>query len=216
MAENHLIQNTVQGEVWKPVVGFEAFYSVSNMGRVRRDAPGIGLGSGSGVAGRILRPGVSSSGYCHVTFHAQGSTTMCSVHKAVMLAFVGERPAGHEVNHKDTDKTNNHLANLEYVTHLENQHHAAANNRYPSGPEHHFSRHPELAARGDNNGSRRHPESLLRGTDHYLAAFTEEDILGIRSAVSLGVKQSDLAAQYGVTRQAIWQIAHKKNWKHVT
>jgi hypothetical protein len=51
-----------------------------------------------------------------------------------MEAFVGPRPDGHEVNHIDGDRENNHLANLEYVTHAENITHAYALGLIPRRP----------------------------------------------------------------------------------
>lgn len=66
-----------------------------------------------------------SSGYPYVNLSRYGKQTPLRIHRLVAMAFLGA-PAddGMEVNHKDADRTNNHLANLEWVTHLENVRHS--------------------------------------------------------------------------------------------
>lgn len=108
------------GEEWRPVVGFEGFYSVSSYGRLRRDAPGIHT-----YAGKILQPRLDGRGYLATYLSAAGKRSYLRVHRLVARAFLG--PAnGLEVNHIDLDKQNNRLINLEYVTQAENKRHAHA------------------------------------------------------------------------------------------
>lgn len=108
-------------EVWKmiPVPGFEKLYEVSNLGRVRRAAPGLRT-----FTGRILKAPCNSSGYPHLTLSDKGVRRFYLVHQLVALTFFGPCPLGHEINHKDGVKTNNRIDNLEYVTVAENNHHA--------------------------------------------------------------------------------------------
>lgn len=95
-------------EEWRDIPGFSG-YRASNFGRVRGPR-------------RLLTPGCNLKGYLHVSATKPKRTV--SVHKLVLLAFVGERPEGCEVNHKDGVKSNNRLDNLEYATSAENNHHA--------------------------------------------------------------------------------------------
>jgi hypothetical protein len=103
-------------EVWKPVVGYEALYSVSSVGRVRRDAAGKGA-----RAGFILRPSPhGKSGYLKVGLLREGVQETRLIHRLVAEAFVGPRPLGLCVNHKDDNKLNNVPGNLEWVTLADN------------------------------------------------------------------------------------------------
>lgn len=70
--------------------------------------------------GVALKPSPNSKGYLHVAIKRK----VVVVAKLVALAFLGPRPAGHEINHKDGVKTNNRPENLEYVTGTRNKHHA--------------------------------------------------------------------------------------------
>ena len=106
-------------EIWRDVVGYEGWYQVSDMGRVRRVAPGK-----STYVGRILDPKEDDHGYIRVTLHRNGTGKEGRVHRLVMAAFLGECPPGKEVNHKSGDKTDNRLENLEYTTLQENMRHA--------------------------------------------------------------------------------------------
>lgn len=106
-------------EVWRDVAGFKGVYSVSNLGRVRRN---VGFGCHTT---RLLSLNTNTNGYYHVSLHNRGTRVVFMVHKLVALAFLGPCPTRLEVNHKSGVKTNNRLGNLEYVTHAENMKHAS-------------------------------------------------------------------------------------------
>lgn len=112
-------------EIWKDVPN-HSNYEVSNEGRVRNKATGKALSSsgsikGEGYAGVTLGTGVGTG-----NGRKSNGLKMKSykVHRLVMLAFVGPCPEGCNVNHKDGDKRNNSLSNLEYVSYSENTRHA--------------------------------------------------------------------------------------------
>lgn len=104
-------------ERWRPVLGFEGIYEVSDRGRVKRIVPVL-----NGPAGYILRPGPSShpGGYVLVGLRRDGKPTTHTVHKLVLQAFVGPRPPGMECRHMDGNPTNNALSNLRWGTRKEN------------------------------------------------------------------------------------------------
>lgn len=105
-------------ERWLPVVGHEGLYEVSDIGRVRRIAGGRGA-----RAGRVLGGKISDPGYRAVSLGADHTER---VHVLVAAAFIGPRPAGYTINHRDGDKLNNTVENLEYATYSENNRHAFA------------------------------------------------------------------------------------------
>lgn len=110
-------------EVWSPVHG-TAWYEVSDHGRVRSwirsGRWGLRLDEP-----RILVPKSDTSGYPSVNVHRR----VVRIHCLVAAAFLGPRPAGLEVNHRDRDKGNNKPANLEYVTPRENVRHSFSTGR---------------------------------------------------------------------------------------
>lgn len=121
MMPSQCTQLPLPEEEWRPVVGWEGWYEVSSLGRVRRVRAAMGT-----YPMRILRTPTGGEGYPEVTLWRLGKhSTMC-VHVLVALAFLGPRPQRHQVNHKDGHKTNNHRMNLEWTTHQGNAHHALA------------------------------------------------------------------------------------------
>lgn len=106
-------------EQWRKIPGFDGRYEVSDHGRVR---------SWINQAGRLraepfyMKPYLSKDGYHALHFRVNKKTIEGKLHRLVMLAFAG--PSSLEVNHKDGDKLNNSLDNLEYVNRQENVHHA--------------------------------------------------------------------------------------------
>ena len=119
MAEfkNRIIGEEV--EDWRPVVGYEGSYEVSINGQVRR----VGGGRGAHV-GRLLKHAAHASGYHIVSLWAGNKGKSFLVHRLVFHAFVGVIERGKEINHRNGDKTDNNIANLELVTRRENIHHA--------------------------------------------------------------------------------------------
>lgn len=116
-------------EIWKDVKGYEGLYQVSNLGRVK-GLPFFKTGvKGYLMKERILKPGITE-GYARVVLTKNGVRTTMKVHRLVAAAFLGEQK-GLCVNHIDSNRSNNNINNLEWVTHLENIRHARENNRYP-------------------------------------------------------------------------------------
>lgn len=109
-------------EQWLPVTGYEGFYEVSDLGKVRRIAPEHGA-----TVGRICSQKGSRSGYPRVTLTRKSISTTPFIHRIVAAAFIGPCPLGKEVNHKDGNRLNPALTNLEYVTRKENVAHALRN-----------------------------------------------------------------------------------------
>ena len=107
-------------EKWRPVPGY-AGYEVSDCGKVRsyyalRD-PTAQIQDGPQ---RIMTVYQKKTGYLYVWLYRNRKKHRCSIHRLVMLVFVGPCPKGREVCHNDGDKTNNHINNLRYDTHLAN------------------------------------------------------------------------------------------------
>jgi hypothetical protein len=116
-------------EKWLPIPGFEGKHEVSNTGRVRslqRVTPYRGKFNRTFPA-KMLKPCVSGQYHC-VTLSGQ---KRIYIHKAVAMAFLPNPQNKKEVNHKDLNKLNNCVENLEWVTPKENMAHARKNGVIP-------------------------------------------------------------------------------------
>lgn len=154
MAEQEFTTEELKSEEWRDVAGYEESYSVSNLGRVRRDKQSKGA-----RAGKILKTYKTKRGYYYVSLsRARKDEKHHFVHRLVAAAFIGPCPKGKEVNHKQssiTDKGNNRISNLEYLTPMENTQDAKRRGLTPSGDRHYLRRHPEKVLRGDKHRSTR-------------------------------------------------------------
>lgn len=111
-------------ETWKPVLG--GHYSVSSMGRVRRETVGPGA-----TVGRILKPGRAGAGHRMVHLSVNGTVTHRYGHRLVAASFIGPCPDGKNVNHLNADKADNRVENLEYATQSRQMQHARALGLHP-------------------------------------------------------------------------------------
>ena len=106
-------------EIWKSVKGYEDYYSVSNLGRVKsndRQRLGIG-GSIRNCKGKILKANPNQSGHLIVNLYDnEGRSKKALVHRLVAIAFIENPDNLPCINHKDEDKTNNCVDNLEWRT----------------------------------------------------------------------------------------------------
>ena len=120
-------------EQWRPVLGYEGFYEVSNEGRVRSLGRWTATkGSGRRWArGRNLRPAVGHAGHLRVDLSVYGKKRLHSVHVLVLEAFVGPRPPGMHCCHWDGDPQNNHVANLRWDTPAANSQDTLRHGRHP-------------------------------------------------------------------------------------
>ena len=96
-------------EIWKDVVGYEQFYQVSNNGRVRRKRDHYELSQQIG-----------SGGYKQVALSKSGKSKQISVHRIVAKAFIKNEFNYPCVNHKDENKQNNNVENLEWCSYRYN------------------------------------------------------------------------------------------------
>ena len=110
-------------ENWKAIPGFEGYYEVSDLGRVK--SLDRELVQRNGVKqcfkGQILKPGETTHGRLTVSLRKKEKKKTYKVHILVALSFLGERPEGYHVCHLDGNVKNNKLSNLRYDTKSENE-----------------------------------------------------------------------------------------------
>jgi len=158
---------------WRKVPGYPN-YQVSQDGQVR-----------SLTRNKLLAQAKNKRGYRLVNLYRDGRPRNFLVHRLVASAFIAVIPEGWEVNHKDGDKNNNAVDNLEIVTPEQNRLHA--------------KRHG-LLRRGERN-----PRAKL----------TEAEVREIRRRRAEGESVTLLARNYYVGERAIFLICRRETWKHV-
>lgn len=102
-------------EEWRPVVGFEGLYEVSSLGNVKS------LCAGRWKSTMMRKPVPDVHGYQTVNLKKDGKYKNVKIHRLVAMAFLDNPNEWPEVNHKDEDKTNNRVENLEWCTRQYNQ-----------------------------------------------------------------------------------------------
>lgn len=173
-------------EIWKPIIDYEDRYEISNLGNIRSK-----VNYKSSKFGKHLRPALSQSGYWHITLAKNGTRKNGSVHMLVAITFLGPYPENMQVNHKDGDKSNNRLSNLEYVTRKENIRHSheVLGNGFNSPPIHYGEKHP-------------------------ISKLTRNKVTEIRELYQSGNYTSrQLGSIYGVSKTNILNIINQKIWR---
>ena len=124
-------------ENWKPVVGYEGFYEVSDYGRIRTvehvSKSSCRNGGSRKVPSHLLKQNEKRNGYLMVDLCKEGKIRTTLVHRIVADAFLGPEPQL-QVNHKNLNKKDNRVANLEWVSAKENSTHRVANGAQPPCP----------------------------------------------------------------------------------
>lgn len=121
-------------EQWKPVPGWEGFYEVSDLGRIKTLTRRC-------FDGRVRKehvraPAAKRNKPAKITFICGDRIELHQVHRVVLAAFVGPAPAGLWGLHRDDDKRNNRLNNLYYGTPQQNADDRVANGNSPQGMKH--------------------------------------------------------------------------------
>lgn len=165
-------------EEWKPVVGFPG-YEISSYGRVK------------GKKGQIMTPTRQKSRkhyYWHVDLMSPFRNHNCKkLHRMVAEAFIPNPDNLPEVNHKDCNRDNNTIGNLEWASRKSNMEHASHNGR------------------------------LLQGSKHRSAKFTEKQVIELREFKKNNPKVSSnsMAKMHGVNSGTMSRLLSNKQWRHL-
>lgn len=164
-------------ERWKPIAGFEGYYSVSSHGRVRSEARHVQRSDGKTqfVRQRFMSPAKKEKGHLSVMLYgAEKKRVRKHIHRLVLFAFRGPPPTPlHDGAHNDGNPGNNHVNNLRWATCSENL--------------------MDKVAHGTHNRGERHP----------LCTIPDETVRRIRASTKT-MKQ--IAADLGMDYRYVWAI----------
>jgi hypothetical protein len=168
-------------ETWKEVKNFEGRYWVSSLGRLKsHDLRKNTI--------KILPCWIDSTGYYHATLRKNPLKRSVRIHTLVAEHFLTNPylTVRQTVNHKDGNKLNNNIKNLEWCSAGDNCHHAA-----------------RLGL-------------MAKGSHHSQSKLNEKQVVKIRELFSQGsFTQKALGMKFGVSRRSIGDIVNRKLWLHV-
>lgn len=177
-------------EQWKQIKGNREIYEVSNLGNIRtRDREGA---RGYKVKGHTLAQYDNSNGYLRCGMNIDGKQKLYFVHRLVAKLFILNPDGKPYVNHKNGDKHDNSVENLEWCTKSENEKHAWAN-----GLKHNIATKGEL---------------------HGMHKLNRKDVEYIReNHIRNGgfMKTGELAKMFSVNPQTITEIVSERIWKSI-
>ena len=118
-------------EIWKPIEGYSGRYEVSNYGNVKRVSHETKAKDGTIKAFKeeLKKQGTDKDGYKTVMLYIGRNRKLFKVHRLVALAFIDNPNNLPMVNHKDENKANNHISNLEWCSCLYNNNYGTRNKR---------------------------------------------------------------------------------------
>lgn len=159
---------------FKKIKGFED-YKISNDGKIL------------GKQGKPLKQFVSSKNCCRVHLFRENKGWGKLVHRLVLENFLCVCPSGKQCNHKNGDRTDNTIENLEWVTPQENIRHAIDTGLW------------------DPKGESANGSKLKEGEVWLIKKILQTNILS----------QENMAKMFKITQSAISRIKAKKRWKHI-
>lgn len=175
-------------EEWRPVLGFEKRYEVSNIGRVRsllnnknncRNIPK--------KVPKILRCQIKKGPYKYRLFiiRHKNKRKVVYVHTAILESFLCPRPKGHQGCHNNGNSLDNRLENLRWATPLEN---TLDKNKHGT---------------------------MHKGEEIFSAKLNKIKVKEIRKRYSNGEKAKYLAKEYGINWRTIYSVVLRETWKHI-
>jgi hypothetical protein len=178
--------DSVLQEERRIIPGYNGMYEIDRAGVVYATFPFKGQ-----PAGRKLKTRIDRAGYVHTALSKNKRSQHRTIHRLVMLAWQPvENSHELDVNHIDGNKQNNHLSNLEWLSHADNIRHAGMV----------LNAWEKRNQRGDTAGHHK---------------LTSADIRGIRILRDEGKTQQEIALVYGVSQENIGAILRGRTWGHV-
>ena len=175
-------------EVYKDIKGYENYYSVSNTGRIL-----------SKRKNKCLAFGDNGKGYLFVNLYSEKSIKRFYIHRLVAMTFLDNNENKTQVNHKDCDKSNNNVNNLEWNTAYENINHAVKNKRFYT-----------------SDYQKEQTSKANRGVNNHLTKLKESQVIEIKIYLTENkYTQKQIAEKYGITRSNVGAIKRNKTWKHI-
>ncbi len=168
----------------KEITGYEGLYSATRDGKIW----------GHRGKGRFLKTWLIGNGYKSVMLYKDGiNPKKFLVHRLVALTYIPNTNSLKEVNHKNAERLDNRVENLEWVSSEQNKQHAISLGLYK------------------NLG-----KNTPKGSKHPNAKLDETKVKFIRKNYSKGTYiQSELAEKFGVSQLLISAVIRGKVWKHV-
>lgn len=198
MANGTLLIKDDMNEIWKQIPGYENYYEVSNLGRVRSlERLVTPSGRKSVKKGKILSPRPDKNGYLITCLCIDGVESTKKVHRLVALAFIGSSDL--QVNHIDCCKINNHISNLEYVTNQENRDHAVANGR--------------MHGKTNPNRSNNNPNNVAKYNTKKAKKLTPELVKQIKVLRETGFTYASIGKQFGISANTTRKVCLGITWK---
>ena len=147
-------------ELWKPIINYEGLYEVSNLGRIRGLDRKVIRSDGRSrtIKGTIIKPKPTKDGYLRVKLSKYNRFKWYFIDRLVLTAFYPcDNMDKLTVNHKDFNRQNNALDNLEWMNHSDNIRYSIDNERYEDAHK-----------------------NCAKGEECSRAVYTNEEVLNIR------------------------------------
>lgn len=147
----------------------------------------------------VLKPATDKKGYLRVGLQIEGKLITQKVHRLIAMAFIPNPLNKPMVNHKDWDKKNNNVSNLEWCTAKENTKHAIDNGIFSfQTPEKSIN---TIIKKGELNG---------------VSLLTDKKVLEIRNKFKPKIyTRKQLATEYNVSEACIKDVLSRRSWKHI-
>lgn len=130
----------MEEEIWRDIKGFEGKYQISNLGNIKS------LNYMRTGKEKLLKKGINGRGYYFVNVTKNNKYKNLLMHQEVAKAFIkNEDSKKTDINHKDGNKLNNNVSNLEWCTRSENILHAYKNGLAKSPVGHTYKKRCEMA-----------------------------------------------------------------------
>lgn len=115
----------IKKETWENIKGYETYYKISNLGRVKSLAKTITRKDGEvkNLSEKIIKPFLTKKGYKQIVLTKDGDKKKHYIHRLVAQAFIPNPNNLPEVNHINEDKLDNAVENLEWLSRLDNMRH---------------------------------------------------------------------------------------------